>query len=108
MSNEYITVINPSMGNAKTITPDCVMKYRKKPLVIEAIQWNGKNTEAATKFIIDGGGDCFLARTIDTPIYIKTLEGTIEANRNDWIIKGVNGEFYPIKDEIFKKTYEAV
>lgn len=78
-------------------------KYRKKPVIIEAIQWKGDNPHQVLYFMgtehLDRKGDKLL---------IPTLEGTMEASLNDWIIKGVNGEFYPIKNEIFSKTYEIV
>lgn len=56
------------------------MKYRKIPVIIEAYQ-------------------------TDEEVFIKTLEGTMKANKGDWIIKGVNGEIYPCKPDIFEKTY---
>ena len=78
-------------------------KYRKKPVVIEAIQWNGRNEALIAEFV---GG--FL-RMDDTDIlYIPTLEGEMAASVGDFIIRGVNGEFYPCKPDIFEKTYEAV
>jgi hypothetical protein len=82
------------------------MKYRKLPVVIEAIQWNGSNYSDIERFItvefgyqtrMDGNG---------TNVIIPTLEGNMEAIPNDYIIKGVNGEFYPCKPDIFEKTYE--
>lgn len=83
------------------------MKYRKKPVVIEAIQWNGDKEEVVNfvgnnvKFIL-GNEDGF-----DIPV-IHTLEGDMIVRRKDYIIKGVNGEFYPCKPDIFDKTYEEV
>lgn len=78
------------------------MKYRKKPVVIEAIQWNGDNTEEILRF-------CDSSCTYETNpavLSIKTLEGVMTASRGDYIIKGVNGEFYPCKPDIFAATYE--
>ena len=79
-------------------------KYRKKPVVIEAFQWKNK--------------PCFpnefrdlhsIARiTNDEKLAIETLEGIITASDGDWIIRGINGEFYPCKPDIFEKTYEIV
>lgn len=81
-----------------------IKKFRKKPVVIEAFQWKNK--------------PCFpegfeklhsIARiTEDEKLAIETLEGVITASDGDWIIKGVNNEFYPCKPEIFEKTYEIV
>lgn len=76
-------------------------KFRKKPAVIEAIQLTAFNLEAIEEFV---GGD--LANTRGG-IVIATLEGPMHANLGDWIIKGVAGEFYPCKPEIFAQTYEV-
>lgn len=89
------------------------MKFRKKPLVIEAWQFRGNRTDVVhrampgwlTAALYNGevwyqGGD--------EPYYtIKTLEGEMRANVDDWIIRGVKGEIYPCKPEIFEATYEA-
>ena len=81
-----------------------VAKYRKKPVVIEAVEWNGENVFEICDFmkvnvsaIYDG-----------VNLTICTLEGKMGANKGDYIIKGVNGEFYPCKPDIFEKTYEKV
>ena len=90
------------------------MKFRKKPVVIEAIQWNGKNFDEIANFTNDNHGhkkayeDAEEGSIKTGKYYIQTLEGLMEASKNDWIIKGVNGEFYPCKPDIFKKTYEAI
>ena len=80
------------------------MKYRKKPVVIEAIQWTGKNKDEIRSFV--GKSLDYLATT--NVVRIITLEGLMGANIGDYIIKGVNGEFYPCKPDIFEKTYEKV
>ena len=81
------------------------MKYRKKPVVIDAIQWDGKATSQVKQFMLpsmphfdhwDGG----------MHVGIKTLEGTMWASPGDWIIRGIKGEFYPCKPDIFAATYE--
>jgi hypothetical protein len=72
--------------------------YRKKPVVIEAIQWDG-NTEPIIDF-------CKSAEFRDGELYIQTLEGQMHASKGDFIIKGVQGEFYPCKPDIFNLTYE--
>lgn len=78
-----------------------IRKYRKKPVVIEAVQWTGENMGDILGFF----GGCALRE--DQDIIISTLEGEMRARPGDWIIKGVKGEHYPIKDEIFRETYEA-
>ena len=91
------------------------MKYRKKPIVIEAIQFDGLNLEEIKSFV----GDNLIYDIIDTAwqvgkgrphilMKIKTLEGDMNVSAMDYIIKGVNGEFYPCKPDIFEKTYEIV
>ena len=77
-----------------------INKYRKKPVIIEAIQWNGKNLTEIDNFV---GGSIGIK---GISLVIHTLEGDMEASINDYIIKGVNGEFYPCKPDIFDKTYE--
>lgn len=74
--------------------------FRKKPVVIEAIQFQG-NFDMIEKFV---GGD---AEFRDGELLIATLEGPLRASPMDWIIKGVKGEFYPCKPDIFEATYES-
>ncbi len=87
-------------------------KFRKKPVVIEAIEWNGKNFDEVSNFIKQFHGhkvaheDAEEAALKSGDYYIYTLEGTMTASKGDMIIKGVNGEFYPCKPDIFEKTYE--
>ena len=79
-------------------------KFRKKPVVIEAIQWAGDTTaQDIDEFM---GGELQIDENGD--YYIDTLEGKMHLTWGDWIIKGVNGEFYPCKPDIFEKTYEEV
>jgi hypothetical protein len=78
------------------------MKFRKKPVVIEAVQWTGYNQDQVKAFAASS-----FEETV-TEIGIQTLEGFMRALPGDWIIKGVNGEFYPCKPDIFSKTYEPV
>lgn len=77
-------------------------KYRKKPVVIEAVQWTGENVEEIEAFI--GGGFSMTS----SGLFIVTLEGEMFASLDDWIIRGVKGEFYPCKPDIFEATYEPV
>lgn len=87
------------------------MKYRKKPVVIEAMQLNRNFAEVIAKWIgrenIDGMGIGEFAEDA-CYISIKTLEGSMMADEGDFVIKGVNGEFYPCKPDIFARTYEKV
>ena len=91
------------------------MKYRKKPVEIEAVQWDGLNLSEIQEFagdhidveIYDAGYEVG-AVPPGVKIAIHTLEGDMTASKGDYIIKGVNGEFYPCKPDIFEKTYEKV
>ncbi len=78
------------------------MNYRKKPIVIEAEVYsrNGLEAERVAKW-------CGGTQT-DNGCEIETLEGVMLANYGDFIIKGVNGEFYPCKPDVFEKSYELV
>lgn len=80
------------------------MKFRKKPVIIEAVQYNGQldGYEEVCIFM----GEKNNLKVDDGVIYISTLEGIMKAQKNDWIIRGINGEFYPCKPDIFEKTYE--
>lgn len=80
-------------------------KYRKKPVEVEAVQWTGKNPKEIACFI---GQWPFPSEYAPTHLVIETLEGLMHASVGDYIIKGVNGEFYPCKPDIFEKTYERV
>lgn len=85
------------------------MKYRKKPVVIEAVRWTGENRSEIEAYC----GANVLFGTIYEPepvcsACICTLEGKMYAHPGDYIIKGVNGELYPCKPDIFEKTYERV
>lgn len=91
-------------------------KYRKKPVVVEAVRWTGSNLEEIRNFVgsdlIEECVELFdIKRTLKemlVDIAIDTLEGTMRVDYVDYIIKGVKGEFYPCKPDIFLKTYEEV
>jgi len=80
-----------------------IKKYKKKPVVIEALQWTGDNLISIGLFT---NGSLRGGQVSD--LYIKTLEGDHKATIGDYIIKGVRGEFYPCKEDIFLETYEEV
>ena len=85
------------------------MQFRKKPIVIEAIQ-NEKDWSLVYKWLQENSSDGMrkYARNVNGSLDIETLEGTMRANENDWIICGVQGELYPCKPDIFEATYELV
>ena len=80
-------------------------RFRKKPVEIEAMQYDG--TQDSWREITDWADDVW-HRTGDRSIEIHTLEGTMLASVGDWVIRGVKGEFYPCKPDIFEKTYEVI
>lgn len=77
-------------------------KYRKKPVIIEAVKYDVTNVEEIKDFV----GNKFEVK--DSKAVIHTLEGDMEVSNGDYVIKGVEGEFYPCKPDIFDKTYERV
>jgi len=79
-----------------------IQKFRKKPVEIQAIQYTGDNGAEIGLFV--GAAD----RNAQNQFLIHTLEGTMAADPGDWIIRGVQGEFYPCKPDIFDATYESV
>ena len=90
-----------------------VGKYRKRPVVIEAIKYRpgpGGNCAAVAAFlgVPNECADPDEACDPETEWYIATLEGEMCADAGDWIIRGVKGEFYPCKPDIFEATYEPV
>jgi hypothetical protein len=95
--------------------------FRKKPVEVEAILWTGANVDAVLRFIADGrddfahlpnNGEYVMPTVGHMPaagqLEIPTLEGDMTASPGDWIIRGVQGEFYPCKPDIFEATYEPV
>jgi hypothetical protein len=108
------TMTTGENNNPGNTTPNT---YRKKPVTIEALQWTGNNHRQMFNFL--GGEDTDYMTASGTNFYIdwskvegglviKTLEGEHIASIGDWIIKGVKGEFYPYKPDVFEMTYEKV
>ena len=79
------------------------MKYQKLPITVDALQWTGRNYDEADEFC----EDVSYIHSVDR-LYIRTLEGVMEALPNDWLIRGIAGEVYPCKHRIFIATYEPV
>lgn len=80
------------------------MKFRKKPVVIEAVQYTGFNKRE----IFDFTGGIAKIGLEENTIKIPTLEGLMNVSKDDWVIKGIQNEFYPIKPDIFNETYDPV
>ena len=89
-------------------------KFRKKPVEIEAVLWTGENLKECIDFMtLHESASRWTWEEYEEVVAkeglkIFTLEGTMMANIGDWIIKGVSGEFYPCKPDIFEKTYDPV
>jgi hypothetical protein len=91
-------------------------KFRKKPVVIDAVQYNGSNKDEIISFVgeaakfqsaVGSSADGEGYPQAYSKLTISTLEGEMLVSENDWVIKGVKGEFYPCKPEIFAATYDA-
>jgi len=79
--------------------------YRKKPVVIQAVQWTGENNIEILNFC----STCYITSSGKSKdLIVSTLEGDMSAAVGDYIIKGVKGEFYPCREDIFDLTYETV
>ena len=117
LSSLYSLVIDPETGRAEPLpnvgdrywclplvsTESGPKKFKKKPVVIEACRWTGENRSVLADFM-DPNQVTFSGRFL----YIETLEGKMAASPGDWVIKGLNGEFYPCKPDIFEKSYDGV
>ncbi len=88
------------------------MKYRKKPVVVKAIRWTGEDIDEVIAFAegsrITFCDDAGVVGLVKPCLLIPTLEGVMTAQPGDYIIRGVAGEYYPCKPDIFEQTYEAV
>lgn len=87
------------------------MKFKKKPVVVEAMLFRGSSTSKADiqRWMETGKYRVSTKHTQDTvDMVIPTLEGEMVVSPGDWVIKGVAGEFYPCKPDIFNRTYERV
>lgn len=94
------------------------MKYRKKPVIIEAFEFDGDLQDRDGDFYVPewaikafDNGDLFFGAFEDSPpceLFISTLEGRLHVSVGDYIIQGIKGEIYPCKPDIFEATYEKV
>ena len=103
---------NKQIPQRQTKMNDMMQKYRKKPVVIEAIQILPENRPALIGLSGDPGRVFATHGRFgvysDIYVTIHTLEGTMTGEQGDWIIKGIKGELYPCKNDIFQATYEKV
>ena len=86
-----------------------IKDYMKKQVVIQALKWTGENVRELEEFTKDTDDEIWYRDNDDTgELYINTLEGEMKANCGDYIIKGVKGEFYPCKPDIFEMSYNDI
>lgn len=86
-----------------------IVRYRKKPIEIDAVQWNGLWEDVPR--IKEFSPDVFVRSDLDHKrqyLFVKTLEGEHIVSPKDWVIRGIMGEYYPCKPDIFAMTYEEV
>ncbi len=114
-SSQGTIVVNASLADPERPEDPLTTKYRKKPVVIEAVRVEevlehadaGSARASWPSWILTAYSNCTIGFESDA-ILIRTLEGTMRAERTDWIIKGVKGELYPCKPDIFEATYDRV
>ena len=82
-------------------------KFRKKPVIIDAVQWTGNNYSEISK-LGETSAVCRHLSVLENRLMVDTMEGVMAASINDWIIRGVKGELYPCKPDIFEMTYERI
>ena len=110
--NGEMLLTHNSFDGRELLERKCSMKFRKKPIVIEAVQWTGENLREIIDFTrlnstaMKWTWEEFSAVVAKEGLKIFTLEGPLQASVGDWIIRGVKGEFYPCKSDIFEATYD--
>lgn len=82
-----------------------IKSYKTKPVEIKAVEWTGENKEEVYEF---ANGNGFFVGFVDDIFFINTFKGVRRASVGDYIIKGVRGEFYPCKPDVFYERYEEV
>lgn len=98
----------------KQVSETASNRFRKKPVEVDAIQWTGENILAITEFmrpqepVYVNNLSHMKFTNADDLVGIQTLEGLMVASKGDWIIRGIAGELYPCKPDIFAATYDAV
>lgn len=91
-----------------------VKRYKTKPCEIEALQWTGENHEEMFDFFTEQKEEIDIENillgltSLEGALIVKTLEGNMTASVGDYIIKGLRGEFYPCKPDVFEKKYELI
>jgi hypothetical protein len=78
-------------------------QYRKKPLVIEAVRWEGDFLALSNNLPLEAH---LVLHTHDTDLIVRTLEGPLRCNVGDYLVRGIKGEWYPVRADIFEESYE--
>ena len=103
--NTMLSILGePSVEDHRTVSPT-PLRCVKKPVEVEAMKCDSSTVRWVAKWINDNGGE---ARIDEGQLYISTLEGEMWARFGDYVIRGVQGEFYPCKPDIFEATYDFV
>lgn len=103
----------PGSGTLRDTRPVRASKWRKRPVVIEALELTRENAGVVVQWVTAGGHVAVMrggpkGGSRDASVIIRTLEGNHLADVGDWIVRGIAGEFYPVKPDIFAETYEQV
>jgi hypothetical protein len=81
--------------------------YRKKPIIVDAVRWTGSNWDEMEQLSRNCNKDCEIVVDNDG-MSIVTMEGIMDINIGDWVIRGIDSELYPCKDDVFRKTYDRL
>lgn len=84
------------------------MKVRKIPVEVEAVQYDGSEKSILEIFALRNSNSTAVIRSVDGGMRIRTLEGEMRVSKGDFVIRGIKGELYPCKPDIFEKTYEII
>lgn len=82
--------------------------FRKRPVEIQAVRWTGENVDEVGEFLGGWHGVPVVPDVSSRQLLVHTLEGRMRCAMGDWLIRGVEGEYYPCADSVFQKTYEEV
>jgi hypothetical protein len=85
-----------------------IKTYRMKPVIKDAIQFTPENWNDIQTWMLDYNGSMTWEGSIPDRVSIQTHMGTMDAMRGDWIVRGLEGEFYPVQDSKFQATYEEI
>lgn len=110
MSESLQEPVDAEVVEGEIVSEPEVTKWRKKPVTVEAILFTGSNEDEVLAFVNDRPGPTSAERLHEAAdaLYINTLEGTMRIGIGDYVIRGIGGECYPCKPEIFHESYEPM